>query len=199
MSDRRANAHLSRRRERRLPRPACGRTRRPTRAATFASRQMVPGKATVTDIGSLSRDLPAKHLILVNAVAEDQHSVGAGGAEGGNMTSPMSVFLTEGNVEIYLSRLHTTWSLEERDRLLRLLVQEESRMGTSREHLENGERRVSDGRDRIIRQRRLVADIPPPERAAAPASLLLETLEKTQALLEEHLVMLQRQRESKKL
>ncbi len=115
------------------------------------------------------------------------------------MTSPMSVFLTEGNVEIYLSRLHTTWSLEERDRLLRLLVQEESRMGTSREHLENGERRVSDGRDRIIRQRRLVADIPPPERAAAPASLLLETLEKTQALLEEHLVMLQRQRESKKL
>jgi hypothetical protein len=147
----------------------------------------------------LSRGLPAKHLILVNAMAEGHHSIGAGGADGANMTSPMNVFLTEGNVEIYLSRLHTTWSTEERDRLLRLLVQEESRMGSSREHVENGERRVSDGRDRIVKQRRLVADIPPPERPAAPAALLLETLEKTQALLEEHLKALQRRRESRKL
>jgi hypothetical protein len=72
----------------------------------------------------------------------------------------MRVFLTEGNVEIYLSQLHTTWNPDERDKLLRLLVREESSMGASREHLENGERRVSEGRDRIDRQRRLVADTP---------------------------------------
>jgi hypothetical protein len=90
----------------------------------------------------------------------------------------MSVFLTEGNVEIYLARLHSTWNPEERDKLLRLLIREESQMGLSREHLENGERRVTDGRDRIARQRRLVADIPLPERTGAQASLLLETLEK---------------------
>lgn len=115
------------------------------------------------------------------------------------MTSEMSVFLIEGNVEIYLSRLHTTWNPEERDKLLRLLAREESQMGLSREHLENGERRVSDGRDRIARQRRLIADIPLPGRAIASDAMLLDTLEKTQALLEEHLMALQRRWESKKL
>ncbi len=78
------------------------------------------------------------------------------------MTSPMSVFLIEGNVEIYLSRLHTTWNPEERDKLLRLLVREEAQMGFGREHLENAQRRVSDGRDRIARQRRLVDNLPLP-------------------------------------
>lgn len=115
------------------------------------------------------------------------------------MTSPMKVFLTEGNVEIYLSRLHTTWNPEDRDKLLRLLVREESSMGASREHLENGERRVSEGRDRIDRQRRLVADIPFHESTATQATLLLETLEQTQALLEEHLRVLQRRLEERKL
>jgi len=98
-------------------------------------------------------------------LAESQafDSVALGGAKGGHMTLPMSVFLTEGNVEIYLSRLHTTWDPEERDKLLRLLVQ--AQMGASREHLENGERRVNEGRDRVITQRRPVIDIPLPERA----------------------------------
>jgi hypothetical protein len=107
--------------------------------------------------------------------------------------NPMNVFLTEGNVEIYLSRLHATWNAEERDKLLRLLLQEEAHMGASREHLENGERRVSEGRDRIAKQRQAVAGLPVEERTGNSAVLILETMEATQALLEEHLVMLQRQ------
>ncbi len=104
----------------------------------------------------------------------------------------MNVFLTEGNVEIYLSRLHMTWSAEERDKLLRFLVREEDRMGASREHLENGERRVNEGRELVARQRQLVAEIPLNERDGNPAALLLETLERTQTLLEQHLTVLQR-------
>lgn len=141
------------------------------------------------------------HLILVNATAESQAfgSLALAVPKGAHVTSPMSVFLTEGNVEIYLSRLHAAWSPEEREKLLRLLVREESQIGSSREHLENGERRVNEGRDRVDKQRRLVADIPLPERSGNPAALLLETLEQTQALLEKHLMTLQQQRERSKL
>jgi hypothetical protein len=115
------------------------------------------------------------------------------------MTSPMGVFVTEGNVEIYLSRLHTTWNLEERDKLLRLLAREEAQMGLNREHLENGERRVSEGRERIAKQRRIVADGLLHEQTRSSAALLLETLEKTQTLLEEHLMALQQRHEGTKL
>lgn len=71
-------------------------------------------------------------------------------------------------------------------------------MGFGREHLENAQRRVSDGRDRIARQRRLVYNLPLPEQVAAPDTLLLETLEKTQLLLEETLMALQRGWENRK-
>jgi hypothetical protein len=47
------------------------------------------------------------------------------------MSTQMNVFLTEGNVEIYLSKLHLTWKPEERDKLLRLLAREEQQMGAA--------------------------------------------------------------------
>jgi hypothetical protein len=111
----------------------------------------------------------------------------------------MNVFLTESNVEIYLSRLHTTWNAEDRDKLLRLLVREESQMGFSREHLENGERRTMEGRDRVTRQRELVANIPPNQRDGNPHALLLVTLEQTQALLESHVAALRQRLQTSKL
>lgn len=114
------------------------------------------------------------------------------------MTS-ISIFLTEGNVEIYLSQLHKTWDREDRDKLLRLLVREEDQMGSAREHLENGERRVHEGRQRIARQRQIVANALSQEQVDARAALLLETLEQTQALLEQHLTALRRRRATTRL
>lgn len=102
------------------------------------------------------------------------------------MTS-LNVFVTESNVEIYLTGLYKTLSPAERDNLLRLLVKEEAAMGTAREHVENGERRVIDGRDRLERQRLVVATLAGPVAVDHPAIALLETLERTQQLLEQHL------------
>jgi hypothetical protein len=102
------------------------------------------------------------------------------------MSTPHSVFVTEGNVGIYLSRLQVTWNAEECDHLLSLVAEEESRRGLSRENLENGERRVVEGRARIESQIRLVAQVPIEKRADSVEARLLETFEKTQAILEDH-------------
>jgi len=115
------------------------------------------------------------------------------------MNDRMNVFTTEGNVDIYLSRLHLTWSAEERDKLLRLLVQEEARMGDDREHIERAERRVADGRERVIRQRQLVAERRPAEGEDNQHIQLLETLERTQQLLETHLQTMRIGQERRKL
>jgi hypothetical protein len=117
----------------------------------------------------------------------------------GDRMSPMNVFVTEGNVEIYLSKFHTTWNVQERDMLLRLVRQEEDRMGLSREHLENGERRVAEGRERLRRQRELVTELRLQEQAGRREALILQTLEKTQLLLEQHLRQLRERHEATKL
>src|SRR5262245_43481327 len=114
------------------------------------------------------------------------------------MTTPMNVFVAEGNVEVYLSRLRRTPNAEKRDNLLRLIREEESRMGQSREHFENGQRRVIEGRQRIKKHRRLIARAAT-MRHAENAAFALETLERTQALLEEWLDALNGRREQTKL
>jgi hypothetical protein len=113
--------------------------------------------------------------------------------------TPMNVFVTEGNLEIYLSKLHATWSAEQRDSLLRLVTKEEARMGLSREHLDNGERRVADGQARIRKQRDLVASLAAEQRDTSREALILETLQITQALLESHLQALRERWEQSKL
>ena len=100
--------------------------------------------------------------------------------------TPLHVFVAESNVEIYLSKLHGTLNPSERDNLLRLLAQEEASMGTSREHVEHGERRVIDGRQRLEKQRIVAVGLS----GEHPDALLLGTLEKTQELLEQHLSFL---------
>ncbi len=54
------------------------------------------------------------------------------------MNSPLDAYITEGNVELYLSKVYQSLSGEERDLLLRLVADEEGRMGNSREHRDNG-------------------------------------------------------------
>ena len=111
----------------------------------------------------------------------------------------MNVFLTEHNVDLYLTRLHTTRDAQDRDGLLRLLVQEEDRMGESLEHLENGQRRVAEGAERIKRQRAFAEQLSPDARATSPSAFFLETFEKTQALLEAHVEQLRKRVERSRL
>jgi hypothetical protein len=113
--------------------------------------------------------------------------------------APMNVFVAEGNVEIYLSKLHTTLNPIDRDNLLRLLAKEQETMGMSRKHVENGERRVKDGRNRLERQRMVVAGLQPGKGADHPAARRLDTLKMTQELLERHLRLLRRRQEQTKL
>lgn len=111
----------------------------------------------------------------------------------------MDVLAIETNVDAYLSRLHQTWDAERRDRLLRQLTDEEARMGRSRMHLENGERRVMDGRDRLTTQRERVAQLAAARCSIDQETSLLTTFEKTQALLEAHLEALRTRFEQAKL
>jgi hypothetical protein len=102
---------------------------------------------------------------------------------------------TEGAIERYLEKLHATWDVEERDHLLHLVVEAESRMGISRERFENGERQVVEGRQRVDKQRALVAQLPIERRAISPVTQFLQTLEATQLLLEARLQALSERRE----
>jgi len=56
-----------------------------------------------------------------------------------------------------------------------------------------------DGRQRLERQRTVVAGLSLEERCAHRGTFILETLEKTQELLEEHLRLLRPQREQARL
>lgn len=98
----------------------------------------------------------------------------------------MEIFVSERNIDIYLSKLHETWDADARDNLLRLLLAEESKVGFHRERLENGERRVSEGLERVRFQREVVDRLSAEERSTEIAATLLNTLERTQALLEAH-------------
>jgi DNA-binding response OmpR family regulator len=93
----------------------------------------------------------------------------------------------EQNVDLYLSRVHETWDAEQRDGLLRRLAEMETRMGQSRLHFENDERRVIDGRERVNMQRERVAALAAMQHPRDRELSLLNTLERTQALLEAHL------------
>jgi hypothetical protein len=102
------------------------------------------------------------------------------------LTTPLNSFVTEHNVDIYLSKLRATFNATERDSLLRLLIAEEDRMARTSEHLENGERRISEGRDRIRRHREMIAGLEQAMLSTDTALFVLETMERTQALLEAH-------------
>ncbi len=115
------------------------------------------------------------------------------------MSTPVNTFITEGNVEIYLSRLRVTWNSEARDVLVRLLAEELSKMDENRVHFENGERRVFDGRKRLQRQREIVQGLPSNQRTDSDEAHLLETLEKIQDLLERHLSALRERFDQKRL
>ena len=101
--------------------------------------------------------------------------------------TPMDVFITEGNVDKYLAKLHETWNHRERGTLLSLVREEEGRMGHRREHLERANGRATEGRERLEKQRDLLANASLPEEHRERARFLLETMEMTQLLLEGHL------------
>lgn len=101
------------------------------------------------------------------------------------MNTSVNTFVTESNVEMYLSKAYQCLDAAERDLLLRLVVEEEGRMGNSREHMENGQRRLEDCKERVKRQRELVGALQPKENRPH-AEFMLETFEHTLVLMERH-------------
>jgi hypothetical protein len=101
------------------------------------------------------------------------------------MNNPVDVFVTESNVDIYLTRAYSSRNAKERDLLLRLVANEEARMGASREHMENGARRIEDCKERVKRQRELAHSLQPKDDRRR-AVFMLETFERTLVLIEGH-------------
>lgn len=101
------------------------------------------------------------------------------------MNNPVNAFVAESNVELYLSKAYECFDVGRRDLLLRLLVEEEDRMASSREHVENGQRRLDDCKGRLERQRKVIGTLQRNENRLQ-AEFLLETFEKTLLLMERH-------------
>lgn len=106
------------------------------------------------------------------------------------MSNDMNLFVTESNVDIYLSKAYQSLDDEERNTLLRLVIDEEDRMGSRREHLENGQRRLEDCELRIRRQREIVSDLAASGQDASQAASILGTYERILGLLQQHQRML---------
>jgi hypothetical protein len=75
--------------------------------------------------------------------------------------------------------------LKQRDVLLRLLVEEEDRMGRSREHMDNGQRRLEDCKEWMKRQRELLGSLQRNENRLQ-AEFMLDTFEQTSLLMDPH-------------
>lgn len=102
------------------------------------------------------------------------------------MNDSMNVFVTESNVDLYLSKAYGALDREERDLLLRLVVEEQSRMGGRLEHVENAKQRLDDCRERIRHQRGVVDALDHQHPNRAREEFLLDTFEKALAVLREH-------------
>jgi hypothetical protein len=102
------------------------------------------------------------------------------------MITSTDVFVAETNVEMYLSKAYECLDANTRDVLLRLLAEEEARMGASREHMENGHRRLDDCKGRVRRQRELVSSLAQQGQRQPQEQFLLDTLEKTLVLMQQH-------------
>lgn len=103
----------------------------------------------------------------------------------------MRDFVSGRNIDHFVERLSTEAEATVRDTLHRLLLQEESQLGKSREHLEAAERRMLQGRVRILRLKTRLAgeEIDDGDRERSIATL--SGLEETQMLLEDHVRQLQ--------
>jgi len=102
------------------------------------------------------------------------------------MNDQLNVFVTESNVELFLSKVYKAQTPEERDTLLRLVVEQQDRMGRRREHVENGQRRLNDCRERVRRQRHVLSTLSEQDSVRTREQFLLDTLEKVLILMEEH-------------
>jgi hypothetical protein len=102
------------------------------------------------------------------------------------MNDRMNVFITESNVEIFLAKAYNSMDANERAMLLRLVADEHGRMGGRGEHLENGQRRLNDCRERLRRQREAISASDPRAPELTSEKFRLETLEKVLLMLEEH-------------
>ena len=102
------------------------------------------------------------------------------------MNDHTNVFITESNVDLVLSKGYEAMEPRQRDTLLRLVIEEEARMGSRREHVENGQRRLDDCSQRVRNQRELVSALRRQERDVGEAEFILETFERTLKILEDH-------------
>ena len=98
----------------------------------------------------------------------------------------MDLFVTESNVELYLSGAYKTLEQEKRDMLLRLVAEEEAKMARRREHLEQNGQRLTDCEDRVRRQRELVSELQNRQQNSLQAEFVLETFERCLSLIRDH-------------
>lgn len=103
----------------------------------------------------------------------------------------MRDFVSGQNIDNFVERLSVEPKPEVRETLHRLLLAEEANLGKSREHLEAAERRMLQGRVRIVRLKNSLADGGVEESDRERTLTVLSGLQETQILLEDHVRKLQ--------
>jgi hypothetical protein len=98
----------------------------------------------------------------------------------------MDAFISEHNVDIYLSKLWQSDDTKLQDTLLQLLMAELSRMPLSRLHLERGLRRRADVEEQFRQQRDKLDRLKANGEAIDREARLLEVLGKVRELFEAH-------------
>ena len=99
---------------------------------------------------------------------------------------PFDSFVQSTNVDRYLDQLAAEGDHVKRTTLLKLLVEEEDKLGRNREELVKAERRVSDGKHRLQTLSSVATGLVESGRNINGTVTLLVTMQDTQRLLERH-------------
>ena len=102
------------------------------------------------------------------------------------LMSSLQDFISGQNIDRFLEQLSQPLEPSRSEMLLRLLMEEEDRLGRSREQFDLARQRVTDGASRIGRLKTLAACYPPESDFARRALAVTATLERTQELIEAH-------------
>jgi len=91
---------------------------------------------------------------------------------------------SDGNISCFADQLRYETNPAHRETLKRLLLEEESRFGANEDRLRLVERKLTDGAELIVRQRRLIAEMKRDGADIGRADRALRTFEMIQELFE---------------
>jgi hypothetical protein len=96
----------------------------------------------------------------------------------------LDCFASEGNISLFADQLRYETNPARQEKLKRLLIDEENRLGATEDRLRTIERKLTDGAELIMRMKRLIAEMKSSDRDTLSAEQTLRNFEMIQDLFE---------------